>query len=337
MIDQYNDSPQTADPYTICLYSGNSHTGPERDGVFVTEALDSIEARILEISPGQYIYRLRQTDVINCSDRASASADFWNAHEPELAIMFSANSHRYSPCDFFNWCPEGDTFNMDMISVSHTPLVIGGSCGSADWARTEDPSHGQPTCELFLTEWGKGAIAWLGPAAESFQHGNFVCVLYAAEELFNDPSRSMAESWLAALRRLSNDYSNNADVINTAKSYVFLGDPLSSFNHRLGPPTNIGRSNFQHRLRLEHNFPNPFNPRTKITFSIRKRGLVSVEIYDVKGRLVKTLVNGELVPRSYETEWFGENAEGESVASGVYFVRLKAEGKVFARKMVLIK
>jgi len=95
---------------------------------------------------------------------------------------------------------------------------------------------------------------------------------------------------------------------------------------------------------LFQNFPNPFNPVTKIKFSIpspspskMERGsggevMVSLRIYDLPGREVATLVNGQLSPGTYEIEWDASN-----FASGIYFYKLIAGDFVDTKKMVLMK
>lgn len=88
---------------------------------------------------------------------------------------------------------------------------------------------------------------------------------------------------------------------------------------------------------LHQNYPNPFNPSTHIGFVIADFGFVELEIYDVLGREVKTLVNRELLPGSYEETWDGTNNIGQQVPGGVYFYRLKTESFVETKKMLLIR
>jgi hypothetical protein len=83
--------------------------------------------------------------------------------------------------------------------------------------------------------------------------------------------------------------------------------------------------------------PNPFNPTTTIAFSIDREAPAVLSIYDVAGRLVRTLVNRRLEAGSYTEAWDGRDASGDEVASGIYFYRLKAGRKVLTRKMVFIK
>jgi len=89
---------------------------------------------------------------------------------------------------------------------------------------------------------------------------------------------------------------------------------------------------------LEANVPNPFNPATTIRYTIAQPAHVSLRIYDVHGRLVRTLVDRELTPAAVTpVEWRGDDDAGRPVASGVYFCQLNAGSFEASRKMVLLK
>jgi len=89
---------------------------------------------------------------------------------------------------------------------------------------------------------------------------------------------------------------------------------------------------------LYDNYPNPFNPTTNIGFSLPHQASVSLNVYDVHGRLVRTLVSGEqYAPGKYSLRWDGTSNGGQRVASGVYFARMQAGTYVATKKMVLEK
>ncbi len=88
---------------------------------------------------------------------------------------------------------------------------------------------------------------------------------------------------------------------------------------------------------LAQNFPNPFNPITDIGFGIKESGHISIRIYDAAGRLVTTLVDESRLAGRYTTEWNGQNSDGSSVASGIYFYRLVAGEFVQTKKLVLLR
>mgnify|MGYP000382103727 CR=1 FL=1 len=76
---------------------------------------------------------------------------------------------------------------------------------------------------------------------------------------------------------------------------------------------------------------------TTIRFSVPEAGHVDLRIYDVAGRLVRTLVDGKLAADSYEVTWNGTNNGGRKVSSGVYFYRIKAGRHEKTKKMVLLR
>lgn len=89
---------------------------------------------------------------------------------------------------------------------------------------------------------------------------------------------------------------------------------------------------------LRANVPNPFNPTTTISFDLPVAGSVHLDIFDVKGRLVRTLAHGETYPAgSHELQWNGRNDSGRFVASGVYLYRFSSGTFVDTRRMVLMK
>jgi uncharacterized delta-60 repeat protein len=88
---------------------------------------------------------------------------------------------------------------------------------------------------------------------------------------------------------------------------------------------------------LSQNYPNPFNPTTKIGFTLAKSGFVTMQIYDMQGRKVRTLVSEELSSGYKSVLWDGKNDEGGDVASGVYFYQLKVGDFSQPKKMLLLK
>jgi hypothetical protein len=85
------------------------------------------------------------------------------------------------------------------------------------------------------------------------------------------------------------------------------------------------------------NYPNPFNPATTINFSIPEKSDVQLCIYDVTGKLVKTLVNKKIDAGTYKFVWDGRDETDRQTASGIYFSRLTSEGKSAVNKMILLK
>ena len=89
---------------------------------------------------------------------------------------------------------------------------------------------------------------------------------------------------------------------------------------------------------LHDNFPNPFNPETQIRFSIGSQEDVKLIIYDVVGRQVRTLINGNsFAPGFHVTNWNGLDDSGQKVPSGLYIYRIKAGSFIADKKMLLVK
>jgi C1A family cysteine protease len=89
--------------------------------------------------------------------------------------------------------------------------------------------------------------------------------------------------------------------------------------------------------RLDQNYPNPFNPSTTIGFSVKRAGYVQLEIYNLLGQKVYTLVDRTLATGNYETTWHAKDETGRDVASGVYFYRLITDEYVGTQKMLLLR
>jgi len=90
-------------------------------------------------------------------------------------------------------------------------------------------------------------------------------------------------------------------------------------------------------LRLTQNVPNPFNPRTTISFELPRRMVASLAVYDAAGRHVCDLAKGERSAGRHEVVWDGTDRRGASVASGVYFYVLEAGSERLTGKMVLMR
>jgi hypothetical protein len=89
---------------------------------------------------------------------------------------------------------------------------------------------------------------------------------------------------------------------------------------------------------LGQNYPNPFNPTTTIDYQVpAPGGPVSISIYNVRGQRVATIVDATKPPGYHKVTWDGRNARGISVASGVYFIQMKATGFVKTKKLLMLK
>jgi hypothetical protein len=108
-------------------------------------------------------------------------------------------------------------------------------------------------------------------------------------------------------------------------------------------PSGVGDDNTDvpvpRAFHLEQNTPNPFNPRTDITFTVSEgiAGQVELAVFTVRGQQVRTLLTGPKSPGTYTVSWDGLNDRGEALPSGLYLYRLTSGGESLTRKMVLAK
>ncbi|MDA0747104.1 MAG: cohesin domain-containing protein, partial [bacterium] len=111
---------------------------------------------------------------------------------------------------------------------------------------------------------------------------------------------------------------------NDLPNQVFAGDALQV---RMAPA----------QFALGQNYPNPFNPETTISYDLADASRVKLEIYNVMGQLVNTLVSEEQAAGRYRVVWNGSDAHQRQVASGVYFYRIQTEAFKAVRKLMLLK
>jgi parallel beta-helix repeat protein len=120
-----------------------------------------------------------------------------------------------------------------------------------------------------------------------------------------------------------------------------LGDAVGEYTWRDLPswPTEDLAENSEARdeLTLEQNVPNPMNPRTVVRFSLPRAGHAALRVFDIRGRLVRTLMDADAQAGLHVLEWDGRNGAGLVVASGVYYYRLEAARQKATRKLIVLK
>jgi hypothetical protein len=99
----------------------------------------------------------------------------------------------------------------------------------------------------------------------------------------------------------------------------------------------IANNNESNSFALGQNFPNPFNPSTKITYRLNKSAQVRLSVYDITGREVNRLIDRYQSVGDYNISWNSNDDNGQKMASGMYFARLSVNNESVSRKMVLTK
>ena len=132
--------------------------------------------------------------------------------------------------------------------------------------------------------------------------------------------------------------------INWGEARFVLSDGVTSFMPVIVPGgvyyQAIGVDediNLPSEVSLGQNYPNPFNMKTGIDFAVPSPGHVSLELYDILGRQIKTLIDANLEPGYYTAGWDGLDESGNPVSTGMYFYTLKTGDSRLSRKMLLLK
>jgi hypothetical protein len=137
--------------------------------------------------------------------------------------------------------------------------------------------------------------------------------------------------------------------LQTGSPCIDAGDPNPFFNDPDGSISDLGRYPYQGPTAVDdegelpeifdlgQNYPNPFNPITRIKFSVPKRMPVRIDIYNILGERVKTLIDESVPAGEKVVEWNGRVEGGQVAASGVYFYRLVSEEFTAVRQMILLK
>jgi len=118
----------------------------------------------------------------------------------------------------------------------------------------------------------------------------------------------------------------------TTNGVSFLGDLATLETYVRSTDKHVPEKTY-----LLQNYPNPFNPETTIRFHVPKRSHVKLLIFNVNGQLIRTLIDEDKQPGSYEVLWNGENETETTVASGVYLCVLGVNNEIDVRKMILVR
>ncbi len=153
------------------------------------------------------------------------------------------------------------------------------------------------------------------------------------ERIPAQPSGTTVEYYIRAEDRMGN------------VSYDPPGAPDSVYSFRVDASLGVGNGssssqNLPKAFSLSQNYPNPFNPSTTIRFDVPEGHAsvpVDISIYDLRGRLIRTLVDEEKPPGTYQVHWNGRDDMGTKVPSGVYLYRITAGDFISTRKMVMMK
>ncbi|MFQ5649527.1 MAG: FlgD immunoglobulin-like domain containing protein [bacterium] len=164
--------------------------------------------------------------------------------------------------------------------------------------------------------------------------------LYVASDVGVFVTRNSGAEWLPLGEGLPNVPVTDLDLHAPTRTLVAATYGRSMYRIALGEATGVepgivaqAPDDFQ----LRQNYPNPFNAGTTIPYSLPNEAHIRLEVHDIAGRLVRTLVDGPQSAGAYVAKWDGGNDRGVTVASGMYIYRLRTDERILARRMILVK
>ena len=332
-MQRYNDygAPMSPSLQQVEIWTGElPYLGPN-DTQQVMSAANAV-AEVLPAASDLFM----ETDEPDAGVRNSVSAARLN-RGIDFLVMLADDSNPLYPAKQFHVAGTSPAFTMSMLeSNDRQPYCVAICCGTLGRSRTMHPDLPDPLSLQMTTAWDRGFIAMLGAESGTRHYANQIITTQVVHDLYDsgNATLSMAECWLKSQRQIRLEYTGNHSVEKTLLSVGFEGDPAS---RHLSPMVPTGVAAHVQLSGVLKNCPNPFNPLTIIGFVTTARGLVDLAIYDVRGRVVRTLVH-EVQDAGYHHElWDGKDDQGKDVASGIYFSRLKTEDVSLIRKMALVR
>ena len=253
--------------------------------------------------------------------------DYPNLSDPKSFMIFNPN--------------ETSPFNRDIDAYSGDKMAVAFSnstqVANDDWLIT-------PPLDLavVIDEYDRQMILSLNVLG-TFEDGELFNVLYAREDTYYEEFITLNENPIEA----EEDWTNLSfmlppgalvkvavQVVSTGGMFVMVDD-ISVFERI--PVSNQDSDISVINSIIASNYPNPFNPETTISFNMPEAGKANLQIYNLRGQLVKTLLNKQVSAGPQNIIWNGTDTQNRSVASGVYFYRVKTGTQTIQKKMVLQK
>jgi len=227
-----------------------------------------------------------------------------------------------------------------------SPCIDAGTL-DIDW-----PGYVMPETDVYGNPRVSGNTVDIGAVEYQGDTADFIATPLTGEApltvSFTDLSMGEATSWawdfdVDAGESVDSTEQNPTHTYNEQGSYTIkltVNNQLNRLKRNyvvVGPSADSDETLLPYANRLHGAFPNPFNPETTISYSLQRDCEVTLDIYNVKGQKIRTLVKGVRSAGVHKVVWNGCDDDGRSVGSGVYFCRLQSEGFVSVKKMVMVK
>ena len=224
-------------------------------------------------------------------------------------------------------------FSIDQLAENGCyPIVLGTCCGLGD--HVYDPlGYDDDLVTDFQNAPNKGSVAWLAFTENSQQWLDYVIAREFVERIDMEGTRSLGQIWLEVVQEAASEY---PEVLPYVQMWSLFGDPTLCMTWT-GIPVGVDEAQQLDKISLAPLYPNPFASTCSVSYSTRAPGPIELNIYDVSGRLVKTIAADCDAPGQHTAEWDGRDNSGLRVSSGVYFCRLSTPEGDITRKLVVLR
>lgn len=215
------------------------------------------------------------------------------------------------------------------------PFVVAPTCGSMNTCETENPAtgFGRPLMDIFSILPDKGPWGGFGWTRGSWQKGNGEAGDEIMKRLFQTGSRSAAMACFEGVYLAAQQDPYHKELFMSGR---FIGCPAVRLVNMATSTVDVGDQPTPSTLQLERPFPNPAVGRSTFRFSLPVPTQVNLSIYDVQGRLVRTLVNAPYPAGRFTVSWDGHSDDSHPAATGIHFVRLEAAGQHVMQKVMYV-
>ena len=222
----------------------------------------------------------------------------------------------------------------DLASNDKCGVYFGLCCGLGEFDRPYG-GDGLDFCSQFLFDAeNKGASFWIAPSSNTRYYSNYYFGLTLIQQLFELGARTTAEACYMALRRVMREHPEYQEIW---EAHNCFGSPFHVMHGMRSVSYTAVEDHARRSFSLKQNFPNPFNPVTSIEYYVENKCRVRLKVYNVSGRLVRTLIDEiqEAGPR--RVIWNGRDNQGRVVSAGIYFCRFDAADYSESKKIVLLR
>ncbi len=171
-----------------------------------------------------------------------------------------------------------------------------------------------------------------GRCGDGWLNDNYLTIKYSTAGIqewfmiYNGPANGSDASGAIAVDKYANVY------VTGRSMGIGTGDDYATIKYSQVDGINTGVYEVPKEYKLYQNYPNPFNPITKIKFALPKNTLIQLDVFDVSGRCISSLINSSLKAGIYTADF-----DGKDFSSGIYFYRLTCNEFTYTKKMILVK